>query len=631
MDSDQTKFEINLEYPVSIEAILSVSFNLEGFKSVFDFILQTLRRHESLFKTQSEKLSSISDPLKSLQDLLTRLSSAESSINSLESSQSKSSEAIKDLQDSRTANEKFIESTNSRLAHLEGLESRLSSLENFQDSYKDDKSSWDSLKKMVEVHEEALKEYNRFMDGFRKDIESLNEKQEKSQKFAFESREKLEGLNSKINDHEKRIHKLELDISQAFKAISGLGGEFEQLSRPVDPVQEVNVVVDNSKLDFLSDSLKDLLQRLNELEGRLRSSEENSSKAKTLSEKTESHMKTLENEIRNLKSRPSFTPPATSDSKTSGASSSELDYLKSLISNLESQLASKLASSDFQLSLSDLMQRIEDLSSKLRLLESGLNKRALKSDLEDLAKSQGSRVVSASEPFDTSKLTSLSKRIGAVEEALVKLAIPAGYDLVMVVNIMLKIQQEGKELKEKTDKSSKDLWQKIKELEENLNKKVSIEKLKELEDMLLQKLREMYEEMIKRFADKNETKKSLKYLEKLIRENFSIKEIKDGDDAMLARKPLGGWSCASCQKDLEKLMGKKAPYYAWNKMPFRDPADRIARVGPGFSRMLATVQPDGFTGRGKGSMNSPYAVVEEDDSRGFPPVKKGSERPFTSL
>ena len=287
--------------------------------------------------------------------------------------------------------------------------------------------------------------------------------------------------------------------------------------------------------------------------------------------------------------------------------------------------------SDFQLSLSDLMQRLEDLSSKLRALELNVNKRALKSDLEDLLKSQNNRVVSASEPFDTSKLTSLSKRIGAVEEALVKLAMPAGYDLVMVVNIILKMQQESKELKEKTDKSSKDLWLKIKELEESLNKKASLEKLKELEDMLMQKLREMYEELIKRFADKNETKKSLKFLEKLIRESVSVKVVKDGNDAMLARKPLGGWSCASCQKDLEKLIGKIAPYHAWNKMPYRDPADRIARVGPGFSRMLATVQPEGLTARGKGSMNSPYAAVEEEDTRGFPSVKKGSERPFTSL
>mmetsp|Transcript_35280 Transcript_35280/g.6358 ORF Transcript_35280/g.6358 Transcript_35280/m.6358 type:complete len:85 (-) Transcript_35280:128-382(-) len=77
----------------------------------------------------------------------------------------------------------------------------------------------------------------------------------------------------------------------------------------------------------------------------------------------------------------------------------------------------------------------------------------------------------------------------------------------------------------------------------------------------------------------------------------AVKLKRDGNDAMLARKPLGGWSCASCEKNLEQLRGKKAPYSSWSKMPYRDPADRIARVGPGFSRMLATVQPEMLTNR----------------------------------
>ena len=27
----------------------------------------------------------------------------------------------------------------------------------------------------------------------------------------------------------------------------------------------------------------------------------------------------------------------------------------------------------------------------------------------------------------------------------------------------------------------------------------------------------------------------------------------DGDNAMLSKKPLGGWSCASCEKNLTNL------------------------------------------------------------------------------
>jgi hypothetical protein len=47
---------------------------------------------------------------------------------------------------------------------------------------------------------------------------------------------------------------------------------------------------------------------------------------------------------------------------------------------------------------------------------------------------------------------------------------------------------------------------------------------------------------------------------------------------MFTKKPLGGMSCASCEKDIINLYGKKADYLPWNKFPFRDPSERIARV-----------------------------------------------------
>jgi hypothetical protein len=50
------------------------------------------------------------------------------------------------------------------------------------------------------------------------------------------------------------------------------------------------------------------------------------------------------------------------------------------------------------------------------------------------------------------------------------------------------------------------------------------------------------------------------------------------DDAMFTKKPLGGMSCASCEKDIVNLYGRKADYLPWGKFPFRDPSERIARV-----------------------------------------------------
>jgi hypothetical protein len=47
---------------------------------------------------------------------------------------------------------------------------------------------------------------------------------------------------------------------------------------------------------------------------------------------------------------------------------------------------------------------------------------------------------------------------------------------------------------------------------------------------------------------------------------------------MFTRRPLLGLSCASCEKDITNIYGKKAEFIPWGKMPLRDPSERIARV-----------------------------------------------------
>mmetsp|Transcript_32449 Transcript_32449/g.32152 ORF Transcript_32449/g.32152 Transcript_32449/m.32152 type:complete len:183 (-) Transcript_32449:28-576(-) len=181
----------------------------------------------------------------------------------------------------------------------------------------------------------------------------------------------------------------------------------------------------------------------------------------------------------------------------------------------------------------------------------------------------------------------------------------------------------------------------MKELNDLFSGFASQEDLKNLEKSLQEKVIAVCDAMGKKFADKTDTKKALKYLERLIREIYESpgKERRDGEDAMLAKKPLGGWSCASCEKQLEKLAGRVANYQPWNKMPHRDPADRIARAGPGFSRMLATVNPEMLSNRTRTSHYHAQSPInshfEEDipanssDMINLPPVHKG-ERPTSS-
>ena len=67
------------------------------------------------------------------------------------------------------------------------------------------------------------------------------------------------------------------------------------------------------------------------------------------------------------------------------------------------------------------------------------------------------------------------------------------------------------------------------------------------------------------------------------------------DDAMFSKKPFAGLSCASCEKDIVNMYGKRVEYMPWGKMPFRDPSERIARVGQGFSKMLSMLKPDSLS------------------------------------
>jgi hypothetical protein len=110
-----------------------------------------------------------------------------------------------------------------------------------------------------------------------------------------------------------------------------------------------------------------------------------------------------------------------------------------------------------------------------------------------------------------------------------------------------------------------------------------LEALSNLERILQDRISEVVKGLTKQLADKNDTKKALKLLERQLKNLYDLFMSRGGhneneDDAMFTKKPLGGMSCASCEKDIVNLQGRKADYLPWGKFPFRDPSERIARV-----------------------------------------------------
>jgi len=128
----------------------------------------------------------------------------------------------------------------------------------------------------------------------------------------------------------------------------------------------------------------------------------------------------------------------------------------------------------------------------------------------------------------------------------------------------------------------------LKEMQDALNSKADIDALNNLESSFMDRLNEIVKALTKQLADKNDTKKALKLLERQLKNLYDLLMTRgtnsgghqhgNEDDAMFTKKPLGGMSCASCEKDIINLQGRKVDFLPWNKLPFRDPSERIARV-----------------------------------------------------
>jgi hypothetical protein len=140
----------------------------------------------------------------------------------------------------------------------------------------------------------------------------------------------------------------------------------------------------------------------------------------------------------------------------------------------------------------------------------------------------------------------------------------------------------------------KNLVAAVKEIREILMTKADDDVITELENKVLIKLNELAENICKKFADKTETKIGFKNVNKLVKDLYNFMLMipretakKEEDNAMLSKKPLGGFSCASCDKNIVNLQRHQSvEALNWNQLPFRDKSDKFSKVGVEFSKIL---------------------------------------------
>ena len=127
---------------------------------------------------------------------------------------------------------------------------------------------------------------------------------------------------------------------------------------------------------------------------------------------------------------------------------------------------------------------------------------------------------------------------------------------------------------------------------DSLKNKSSFKDIKALEDDILAKLEGEKLTNSKKFADRIETIKNVKYLDQQIKQiiQYYIKKNDKDNNWLIAKKPLNGNLCASCESYIGDLKDS-TNYIPWNKYPNRD-VEKLYRLGNGFSKMLQMIQID---------------------------------------
>ena len=261
---------------------------------------------------------------------------------------------------------------------------------------------------------------------------------------------------------------------------------------------------------------------------------------------------------------------------------SELKTVKEDISKIEKELSQKINNKEFlelkdKLSLQNLninnlrdtVDRISELSNKA------------KNDMGFLLKR-----VEALSAAQVSTRTALDELIGKEQEFIFDSS--KYLELTAFNKFIAGLQKE----REKTDQNLTSIHKLLNEMAETIKTKSSSDDMKIFEDIIKNKLEELKLYSIKKFADKIENNKNIKFLDAQIRHiiDVYIKKLDKSDSWLIAKKPLGGFSCASCEAYLGELK-KSQEYTPWNKYPNRERENNY-RLGSGFSKMLNMLNVD---------------------------------------
>ena len=405
---------------------------------------------------------------------------------------------------------------------------------------------------------------------------------------------------NKVND--KNLFKMHEDVTNALAIVDGMKTKTD---KNAENLEELNQNY-QKKMSELDNTIEELQRQLEVISSKLSSKPDITHFKKDFEKK----LKDLEEKL-NSKLDLFLNNSQPTNNDTNDNSSVSKNEILSLIKELRKRLGDleKFSATNFEKIHAD------DIKKRLTKLESEMNKRAGKYELQELNekfrsleeftkdlnfKEDGLQQFTEKVRLD---LAQIIKKIEFLSGEYSKLAFnksgenDEGLNNVDMSEFLdLKTYNDNKkDINNKFEKvrlGFEDLSREIDEILSKLAHTPTDKDFSEFQNILKNMIDELKISSNKRYADKIETSKSIKFIETQIKalHDAYLRKNEAGDNWLLAKKPINNYVCASCEANIKGELDKRTEFVPWNRYPQRD--DKAYRIGHGFSRMLQMVNED---------------------------------------
>ena len=415
-----------------------------------------------------------------------------------------------------------------------------------------------------------------------KKFEIYDERNKKMDKDVYKMQEDVknslaivDGMKTKTDRNAELLDELsqkyENKISEVDNTLSELGNKIEIINSKIKSKPDFS----NIKKDF-EKKLKDLEDKLNsKLDLFLNSNNNNDSEEKEKYNKEKNEILAIIKELRKRIGELEKNTSVMFDQINA-------DEIKKRIKKLETEIDKKAGKYEFQ-ELTDKLRSLDEFVKDLNFKQDSLQQftEKVRMDLAQIIK----KIEFLSGEY--SKLA-FNKSGQESDDGLSNVDLSKFLDL----NTFNDNKRDVNSKFEKVRLGFEDLSREIEEILSKLSHTPTDKDFLEFQNIVKNLLDELKISSNKKYADKIETSKSIKFLETQIRtlHDAFYKKNEAGDNWLLAKKPINNYVCASCEANIRGELDKRTEFVPWNRYPQRD--DKAYRIGHGFSRMLQMVNED---------------------------------------